>query len=62
LDPDKNIPTLLLRIRNVDSAIVSLNIVSVISRWIDKSNIKNKYVHAKRIIFTIRIQIVVEGK
>ena len=43
LDSDNNIPsnnTLLPRIRNVDSAIVKLNTVSVISRWIDKSNIK----------------------
>ena len=37
----------------IDSKIINLNIVSTVSRWIDKMFINNKFAHLREIIFTI---------
>ncbi|CAB4438889.1 unnamed protein product [Rhizophagus irregularis] len=61
--PNDNI--LLPRYRNIDgiidSKIVNLNIVSLVSRWIDKIDIKSKYAYTRELYFTHEFKLLLRG-
>ncbi|PKY30725.1 BTB-domain-containing protein [Rhizophagus irregularis] len=63
-EPNDNI--LLPRSRNmygiIDSKIVNLNIVSLISRWIDKIDIKSKYAYARELYLPYKFNLLLRGK
>ena len=68
LDPDTNVPRdniLPPRYKHVgriiDSKIVNLNIVSVISRWIDKIDIKNKYTYIRELHLPYEFKLLLRG-
>src|SRR5581483_5964297 len=62
-EPSDNI--LLPRYRNVnetiDTEIINLNIVSIISRWIDKVDIKNKYAYARELYLPYKFKLLLRG-
>ncbi|EXX77791.1 uncharacterized protein OCT59_029139 [Rhizophagus irregularis] len=61
--PNDNI--LLPRNRNIDeiidSKIVNLNIVSLVSRWIDKVDIKSKFVHIRDFYLPYKFKLLLRG-
>ncbi|RGB40682.1 hypothetical protein C1646_380537 [Rhizophagus diaphanus] len=63
VEPSNNI--LLPRYKNIngiiDSIIVNLNIVSLISRWIDKIDINNKYAYAREIYLPYEFKLLLRG-
>ncbi|PKC05496.1 hypothetical protein RhiirA5_420854 [Rhizophagus irregularis] len=63
VEPSNNI--LLPRNRNidgiVDSKIVNLNIVSLISRWIDKKDTKSKYAYARELYLPYEFKLLLRG-
>ncbi|RGB40695.1 hypothetical protein C1646_753042 [Rhizophagus diaphanus] len=62
--PNDNI--LLPRSRNIDgiidSKIVNLNIASLISRWINKIDIKSKYAYARELYLPYKFNLLLRGK
>ncbi|CAB4436733.1 unnamed protein product [Rhizophagus irregularis] len=62
-EPNDNI--LLPRSRNIDgiidSKIVNLNIVSLISRWIDKIDTKSKYAYARELYLPYEFKLLLRG-
>ncbi|EXX56546.1 uncharacterized protein OCT59_029149 [Rhizophagus irregularis] len=62
-EPNDNI--LLPRFRNIDgiidSKIVNLNIASLISRWIDKIDIKSKYAYARELYLPYKFKLLLRG-
>ncbi|GBC03048.1 hypothetical protein RclHR1_04970002 [Rhizophagus clarus] len=62
-EPNNNI--LLPRHKNIDgiidSKIVNLNIVSLISRWIDKIDIKNKFAYARELYLPYEFKLLLRG-
>ncbi|GBB90174.1 hypothetical protein RclHR1_17050002 [Rhizophagus clarus] len=62
-EPNDNI--LLPRYRNIkgviDSKIVNLNIVSLVSRWIDKIDIKSKYNYTRELYLPYRFELLLRG-
>src|SRR5581483_2287858 len=62
-EPNDNI--LLPRNRNIDgiidSKIVNLNIVSLISRWIDKIDIKSKYAYTREFYLPYKFELLLRG-
>ncbi|RGB40690.1 hypothetical protein C1646_380747 [Rhizophagus diaphanus] len=62
-EPNDNI--LLPRFRNIDgiidSKIVNLNIASLISRWIDKIDIKSKYSYARELYLPYKFKLLLRG-
>ncbi|RGB40696.1 hypothetical protein C1646_687269 [Rhizophagus diaphanus] len=46
----------------IDSKIVNVNIVSLISRWIDKIDIKSKYAHLRELYFPYKFNLLLRGK
>ena len=56
---------LLPRYRNIDETIdteiVNLNIVSIISRWIDKVDIKSKYAYARELYLPYKFKLLLRG-
>jgi hypothetical protein len=67
LDPDSepNDNILTPRSRNtdgiIDSRIVNLNIVSIISRWIDKADIKSKFAHIRELYLPYEFKLLLRG-
>jgi hypothetical protein len=63
IEPKDNI--LLPRYRNVDgiinSKIVNLNIVSLISRWIDKIDIKSRFVYTRELYLPYEFKLLLRG-
>ncbi|EXX62603.1 uncharacterized protein OCT59_029128 [Rhizophagus irregularis] len=63
VEPSNNI--LLPRYKNIDgiidSKIVNLNIVSLISRWIDKIDINNKYAYARELYLPYEFKLLLRG-
>uniref|UniRef100_U9T7A4 TLDc domain-containing protein n=1 Tax=Rhizophagus irregularis (strain DAOM 181602 / DAOM 197198 / MUCL 43194) TaxID=747089 RepID=U9T7A4_RHIID len=63
IEPSKDI--LLPRYRNVDgiidSKIVNLNIVSLISRWIDKLDIKSKFAYVRELYLPYKFKLLLRG-
>ncbi|CAB4431883.1 unnamed protein product [Rhizophagus irregularis] len=62
---EPNDDILLPRYRNIDgiidSKIVNLNIVSLISRWIDKLDIKSKFAYAREFYLPYRFRLLLRG-
>ncbi|GET64893.1 hypothetical protein GLOIN_2v1779093 [Rhizophagus irregularis DAOM 181602=DAOM 197198] len=62
-EPNDNI--LLPRYRNIDgivnSKIVNLNIASLISRWMDKINIKSKYIYTRELYLPYEFKLLLRG-
>ncbi|UZO09108.1 uncharacterized protein OCT59_029345 [Rhizophagus irregularis] len=62
-EPNDNI--LLPRSRNIDGIIdlkiVCLNIASLISRWIDKIDIKSKYAYARELYLPYKFKLLLRG-
>ena len=62
-EPSDNI--LLPRYRNIDETIdteiVNLNIASIISRWIDKVDIKSKYAYARELYLPYKFKLLLRG-
>ncbi|GBC02828.1 hypothetical protein RclHR1_04840011 [Rhizophagus clarus] len=63
VEPSNNI--LLPRYRNIDgiidSKIVNLNIVSLISRWIDKMDTKSKFAYARELHLPYKFELLLRG-
>jgi hypothetical protein len=63
VEPNNKI--LLPRYRNIDgiidSKIVNLNITSIISRWIDKIDINNKYVYTRELYLPYEFKLLLRG-
>ncbi|GBB91476.1 hypothetical protein RclHR1_01880007 [Rhizophagus clarus] len=63
IEPSNNI--LLPRYKNIDgiidSKIVNLNIVSLISRWIDKMDIENKFGYARELYLPYEFKLLLRG-
>ncbi|EXX56713.1 uncharacterized protein OCT59_029095 [Rhizophagus irregularis] len=63
VEPSKDI--LLPRYRNIDgiidSNIINLNIVSLISRWIDKIDIKSKYAYTRELYLPYKFKLLLRG-
>ncbi|PKK59764.1 hypothetical protein RhiirC2_794349 [Rhizophagus irregularis] len=61
--PNNNILLPRNRIINgiIDSRIVNLNIVSLVSRWIDKIDIKSKYVYARKLYLPHEFKLLLKG-
>uniref|UniRef100_U9TNK1 TLDc domain-containing protein n=1 Tax=Rhizophagus irregularis (strain DAOM 181602 / DAOM 197198 / MUCL 43194) TaxID=747089 RepID=U9TNK1_RHIID len=63
IEPSNNI--LLPRYRNIDgiinSKIVNLNIASLISRWIDKIDIKSKYAYTRELYLPYKFKLLLRG-
>ncbi|UZO08914.1 uncharacterized protein OCT59_029157 [Rhizophagus irregularis] len=62
-EPNDNI--LLPRYRNIDgiidSRIVNLNIISLISKWIDKVDVKSKYAYARELYLSYEFKLLLRG-
>ncbi|GES90297.1 hypothetical protein GLOIN_2v1779084 [Rhizophagus clarus] len=62
-EPNDNV--LLPRFRNIDgiddSKIVNLNIFSLISRWIDKIDVKSKYVYTRELYLPYEFKLLLRG-
>jgi hypothetical protein len=63
IEPSNNI--LLPRYRNIDgiidSKIVNLNIVSLISRWIDKIDVKSKFAYVRELYLPYEFKLLLRG-
>ena len=62
MDPDSKPNENILLPRNIEicdgiieSKIINLNIVSTVSRWIDKMDVNSKFSHFRELLFTIQI-------
>ncbi|GBC04828.1 hypothetical protein RclHR1_00590014 [Rhizophagus clarus] len=62
-EPNKNIslPRSIKFDGIIDSQIVNLNIVSAISRWIDKVDINSKFVHFRELYLPYKFQLLLRG-
>src|SRR5205085_8969063 len=45
----------------VDSKIVNLNIISIISRWIDKIDVNNKYTYTRELYLPYKFKLLLRG-
>jgi hypothetical protein len=63
MKPSNNI--LLPRYRNIDgiidSEIVNINIISLISRWVDKIDIKSKFAYARELYLPYKFELLLRG-
>src|SRR5207247_1296883 len=63
IEPSNNI--LLPRYKNINgiinSLIVNLNIISLISRWIDKIDTKNKFIYTRELYLPYRFKLLLRG-
>ncbi|GBB83196.1 hypothetical protein RclHR1_00010078 [Rhizophagus clarus] len=62
IEPSSNIS--LPRYNNnmaIDSNVVNLNIISLISRWIDKKDIENKYVYVRELYLPYEFKLLLRG-
>ena len=45
----------------IDSKIINLNIVSTVSRWIDKVEINNKFAHLRELYLPYKFELLLRG-
>ncbi|GES90220.1 hypothetical protein GLOIN_2v1884231 [Rhizophagus clarus] len=45
----------------IDSEIVNLNIISLISRWIDKMDVKSKYIYTRELYLPYKFELLLRG-
>jgi hypothetical protein len=63
LDTESQIPNNILfpRSNELDSKIININIISLISAWIDNSNIKNKFSHINDLYLPYKFKLLLRG-
>jgi len=62
-EPNENIsPPRNIKIDGIiDSKIVDINVVSTISRWIDKVDINNKFAHLRELYIPYKFELLLRG-